>query len=579
MNKLKLVFLNKNFTKIFFSFLFFYFLGLNIYQMYDQHWTAMLDQDLVIIYNSLLVSSGYEQEYRHHPAYSTFMLLGGIFKIFSLFFDNFSLQEVLNSNTMDKDFQKLFYIGRIINSIYLFLITFFIYKVLQELKISRSITLLAISFSLFFISFYELLFLIRSEVVSILMFLISFYFLLKFLNTNNIFNIIFSGFFFCFSMLAKIQVIFLFLTVLIALPFLINYLSASDRFNDLIKNSKLLSLSRIVLILFIILFVSIQTFLSKIFLANLNDPSFSLFYNEDFFLFVFFILFYFSFIKILSKYYSLDVNQIIVSIGLIASGFVLCIIFVLLLDVINTIPFHKLNLIKLSNPIKFMTMHTFEMEGEHSIILTIKALFQAAAGNIEISAEFNEEYNPNIFNIDTKIFFRNLHLILLFSLILLSSFVIRKRVLIYLSLVFFSGILIYYLIFLLRETIGYNIFLFPSYLIIFSILLNNLDRKYLLVFSTTFFLVFTIENIYLSSIYKNVFNREPRVHLICGIDKWKNSENYVKDYNSQSYIKLVDDADLWIKAHAIKFYEIAHKYCIQLRDEEGNRERKFNINS
>ena len=84
MNKLNLVFLNKNFTKIFFSFLFFYFLGLNIYQMYDQHWTAMLDQDLVIIYNSLLVSSGYEQEYRHHPAYSTFMLLGGIFKIFSL---------------------------------------------------------------------------------------------------------------------------------------------------------------------------------------------------------------------------------------------------------------------------------------------------------------------------------------------------------------------------------------------------------------------------------------------------------------------------------------------------------------
>ena len=40
--------------------------------MHNQHWTAMLDQDIKIIYNSLLVSSGFEQEYRDHPAYTTF---------------------------------------------------------------------------------------------------------------------------------------------------------------------------------------------------------------------------------------------------------------------------------------------------------------------------------------------------------------------------------------------------------------------------------------------------------------------------------------------------------------------------
>ena len=567
---------SKNFIPIFFILLFLYFFSLNIFQMHNQHWTAMLDQDIKMIYNSLLISSGYEQAYRDHPAYTTFLILGGIFKICSIFFDNFTLQEVLSSNVIDEEFQKLFYISRIVNNFFIFLIIIFIYKVLQEFNISQSIALLAISFSVFFMSFYELLFLIRSEVVSILMFLISFYFLIRFFKTNNIFHILLTGLFFGFSMLAKIQIIFLFLTTLIALPFLINYFSASDRLNYLIQNSKLLGLSRIILILFILLFILIQTFLAKIFL-DFNDQTFSLSHNEDAFLFLFFVSLYLIFIKILSKYYSMNIKQIVVSIGLIISGFVLCLIFVLLLDFINIISFHKLNLIKLSNPIKFMTMHTFEVEGHSGIMVKIQAILQAVLGNLEISAEFNENYNPTILGIDTKIFFRSLHLIIFFSLILISSLIIRKKILIYLSGVFFIGILIYFLIFILRETFGYNIFLFPFYLIIFSLLLDNLDRKYLLIFSSTLFLVFIMENFSLSSMYKNAFKREPSVYNFCGIDKWKNSENYEKNYNKESYIKIVDDTDLWIKVHAPKFYKVAFEYCIQLRDEEQNRQAKFMI--
>ena len=567
---------SKNFIPIFFILLFLYFFSLNIFQMHNQHWTAMLDQDIKMIYNSLLISSGYEQAYRDHPAYTTFLILGGIFKICSIFFDNFTLQEVLSSNVIDEEFQKLFYISRIVNNFFIFFIIIFIYKVLQEFNISQSIALLAISFSVFFMSFYELLFLIRSEVVSILMFLVSFYFLIRFFKTNNIFHILLTGLFFGFSMLAKIQIIFLFLTTLIALPFLINYFSASDRLNYLIQNSKLLGLSRIILILFILLFILIQTFLAKIFL-DFNDQTFSLSHNEDAFLFLFFVSLYLIFIKFLSKYYSMNINQIVVSIGLIISGFVLCLIFVLLLDFINIISFHKLNLIKLSNPIKFMTMHTFEVEGHSGIMVKIQAILQAVLGNLEISAEFNENYNPTILGVDTKIFFRSLHLIIFFSLILISSLIIRKKILIYLSGVFFIGILIYFLIFILRETFGYNIFLFPFYLIIFSLLLDNLDRKYLLIFSSTLFLVFIMENFSLSSMYKNAFKREPSVYNFCGIDKWKNSENYEKNYNKESYIKIVDDTDLWIKVHAPKFYKVAFEYCIQLRDEEQNRQAKFMI--
>ena len=569
---------SKNFTPIFFTILFLYFFGLNVYQMYDQHWTAMLDQDIKMIYNSLLISSGFEQAYRDHPAYTTFLILGGIFKICSIFFDNFTIQEVLAADNIDREFQKLFYIARVINGFYIFLVTFFIYKILIELKVSNFISILSTSLSLFFISFYELLFLVRSEIVSVLMFLISFYFLTKFLNRNDIIYIILTGFFFCLSMLAKIQVIFLYFVILIALPFLIYYLDVSKKLHHLIKKSKFLELSKIVLILFFGLYILSQLILSKNFLSELNDPAFSLLHNEDLILLLFFVSIYFLFIKLLSKYYLINSNLVVISIGMIITGFVICLLIVFLLDVTNIIPFHELNLLRLTNPIKFMTIHTFEMRHEVSILITIKALIQAALGFYDLSAQFNEAYNPTILSIDTKIFFRNLHLLLLLLLIIFSFFKIKDKNLIYLSIVFLLGTSIYYLIFLLRETTGYNIFLFPLYVITISILLNRLNKKYYFMMYSIFLLVFLLENFLLSSIYKNVFSREPSVYKICNIEKWKNSVNYVKNYNNRSYIKLVGDVDIWIKVYANKFYKITDIYCIQLRDEEGNRESEFKIN-
>ena len=568
----------ENSAKIYFSILFFYFFSLNIYQMHDQHWTAMLDQDIKIIYNSLLISSGIEQEYRDHPAYTTFMILGGLFKICSIFFDNFTINEALGSTNIDKEFQKLFYIARIINSLYVFLIVFLIYKILIELKISQSLSILASSLSLFFIPFYELLFLLRSEAVSVLMFLSSFYFLIKFLNYNIIFHIILTGFFFCLAMLAKIQVIFLYISLIIALPFLIKHLNYSEKFNRLIKSNNLLVLNKIVLLLFFFLYILSQIILSKFFLNELADPAFSLLHNEDLLLLIFFVSIYFIFIKLLSKYYSINSDQIIVLLGMIMAGFVLSLLLVLLLDVINIIPFHDLNLLRLTNPIKLMTNQSFEMRTEVSILITIKALIQFILGYYDLTAQFNENYNPKILNTDLKVFFRNVHFGLLILLILFYSFKIKNRNTIYLSITLLSGLLIYNLIFILRETYGYNIYLFPFYLIIISILLNKLDKKYLLKFLAIFISIFMIENFYLFGTYKNMFNREPSVYNLCEVEKWKNSENYEKNYNNRSYIKLVHDSEVWIRFYTKRFYLKANDYCVQLRDEEGNRETNFKIN-
>ena len=140
---------SKNFITIFFIILFLYFFSLNIYQMHDQHWSAILDQDIRIIYNSLLISSGFEQIYRDHPAYTTFLLLGGIYKFFSVLFDNFTIQEILISKSIDENLQTLFIIARILNSIYFFLVALILFAILRELSIKKNICV----FSTFFIVF------------------------------------------------------------------------------------------------------------------------------------------------------------------------------------------------------------------------------------------------------------------------------------------------------------------------------------------------------------------------------------------------------------------------------------------
>tara|TARA_S200000501_G_scaffold369701_1_gene409603 strand:- start:1055 stop:1321 length:267 start_codon:yes stop_codon:yes gene_type:complete len=86
-----------------------------------------------------------------------------------------------------------------------------------------------------------------------------------------------------------------------------------------------------------------------------------------------------------------------------------------------------------------------------------------------------------------------------------------------------------------------------------------------------------IENFHLSGTFKNMFYREPNVYNLCEVEKWKNSENYIKNYNNQSYIKQVDDAEVWIRFYTKRFYLKANDYCVQLRDEEGNRQTNFKI--
>ena len=174
---------------LFFFFIFCYIFVANLTQVITQHWTAVLDQDTVMIYNSLLVINGHDQEYRDHPGYTFLFFLGIVYKICFYFFSNniFSLDEIIKSTQINHyNFQILFYIARWVNSFVAFLIFIFYYKVSRILKINQKIIFLSIIIIITSNSFFELIFYIRNEGFSLLFFLISFFQILKFFEKKKI---------------------------------------------------------------------------------------------------------------------------------------------------------------------------------------------------------------------------------------------------------------------------------------------------------------------------------------------------------------------------------------------------------
>ena len=95
-------------TKIFlFIIIFIYLLAINLIQISYSHWTDFLDMDIVVIYNSLILTSGFHQDYLDHPGYTYFVLLSGIYKNFNNFtlLVIFIISKILNSTNPNIELQ------------------------------------------------------------------------------------------------------------------------------------------------------------------------------------------------------------------------------------------------------------------------------------------------------------------------------------------------------------------------------------------------------------------------------------------------------------------------------------------
>ena len=113
-------------------------------------------------------------------------------------------------------------------------------------------------------------------------------------------------------MLAKIQVIFLFFTFLLCLPFLINYLEVRNK--ELIYDKKYYLLSFTFLSLLLLSYCFFQIMLGIFFMEELDDPRFYFTNNIDLFLLLIFVIFYSFLINFLSKKKIVDSSEVIISI-------------------------------------------------------------------------------------------------------------------------------------------------------------------------------------------------------------------------------------------------------------------------
>ena len=166
------------------------------------------------------------------------------------------------------------------------------------------------------------------------------------------------------------------------------------------------------------------------------------------------------------------------------------------------------------NPLEFMNTYTIKSRIELvNIFVTLKDFF--LIGFYDLSYDFNIYYDHKILGIKSRVFFRSIYIVVLLTLILLSLRKINNTNLNGLSLFFFSGITIYFLILNIRETHGYNIYISCIFFILFSLILNFLSKKKLKFFLFLTLIVISLENYSFSNIHKNSFKREPRVYDIC----------------------------------------------------------------
>lgn len=335
--------INKKTINIIYVLLFFTFVGLHFCQMFSQHWSGVLDQDLIIIYNSLLLNSGIEQEYRDHPAFTTFLINSLIYKLLLLFLNTpTEISSIFNSNNIDETFQLYFYISRTVNFFFNLLLIFIFSKILKKLNVKRDLRFLICLIFILSIGYISTLFVLRSENLSLLFLCFSINILLS-NKRNPILNFFIAGIFFAFAMLAKIQIIFLALYLIYLIPY-INKREKYDINNLYLKRYLFYSL-----ILGILFFLIFQLYIQEFPRFEKNKYLDLIFFTSS----ILIIIIYFNFSENFKK------NLILFS--SIINGFVFLIILIFLLDKINILQVNDFILLRITNPIHYMTEFTGEM--------------------------------------------------------------------------------------------------------------------------------------------------------------------------------------------------------------------------
>jgi hypothetical protein len=239
-----------------------------------RHWTTAHDE-IHFIYNALLLNNGLIQEYLGHPSVILIYLLSFVIKIFHLlnFLDVSTLRQFIESNNVEENLNKLFFVSRILIffiSISFCFLTFAIFRLVSgSFIVSFFLTTLFI-FSKGFVASSNH---IDSAQLSAFLIFFSLYFLLKFLLDKKYKS--FYLFFFCFlifaSIIQKIQVFFLVIPII-----LIGFFFA-EKTSDI--NIKILNIKYNKKLYFILFFfISLIIVLKSLIYKSINSAFFLIFH-------------------------------------------------------------------------------------------------------------------------------------------------------------------------------------------------------------------------------------------------------------------------------------------------------------
>ena len=462
--------INLSYLLIFLIFTFFYYI-----QLINQHWSAILDQDLVIIYNSLLISSGLEQEYRDHPAYTTFLLNGLIYKLIGfLSIQENNIDEILISENINQKFQFFFYLSRLLGFFIHIFLVFFINGILKKLNLDYRIRFFICLTFCFSVGYISSLFLIRSEAISLLFFILSVYFLLK--KKNLLTNIFVSGVFFSLAMLAKIQIIFLFIYIIYLIPNLNNFSENLELNYRYFKNYLLFSI--------ILMFLCLSSF-------QIYIQEFPRFQNNKYIDLIIYVLFFITTIF----YFFLKGNFINnwLKLSLFFHGFLFFILIVILLDQINFIKLNYFILLRITNPIHYMTEFQANFSG----------------GIVNLSY-----FIKNLIQLVSSYKFSLIELFFLIYLLIIN----KKNSYWILFLIFVTNCLVYNF----RYQSIYHLYYTFLYLIMVSTIIKNFNYKKSLIFCfiSIFLFVFYSVNFFIFSknksfAYQDIFERKMGIKKVC----------------------------------------------------------------
>ena len=490
--------INKKITNNIYILLFLCIFFLHFYQLFFQHWSGVLDQDLIIIYNSILLNSGIEQEYRDHPAFTTFLINSLIYK-FSNFFSEMpsEINSILNSNNIDGIFQFYFYISRTINFFCNLLLILIFYKILKKLDLRKDLRFILCLIFISSIGYISSFFFLRSENISLLFLLFSINVVLS-KNRDSVLNFFIAGIFFAIAMLAKIQIIFLTLYLIYLIPNINKNHEYKFTNNTYLKNYLFLS--------FLLGFLSF-------FIFQIYIQEFPRFQNNKYLDLIFFTI---SFMIFLFYFYlSKNFKKNIYLFSSMLNGFVFFILLIFLLDKINILQINDFILLRITNPIHYMTEFTVNSVEMANGIVDIDYIFR----NIKQAFSY---YRFNVIEL----------------LLLILIFLVNLKNKNYFFILFFIFI-INTLVMNFRFNPAYHLFYVFIYLVLFAEMIKKMENRLSNIFSCIALVIFLSNSVNFLILKENnflneVFNRESGMLKVCKEFKFNTTPN---SYETVEYVK------------------------------------------